>query len=137
MTLQAAYNAEVEAIRSGQLSDPNYRLCGCRDGWFLTDFDTWEECPCHRGRPHPEDYDLRRPVLLVDIENADGTEYDGVIGYESDGDRVFNDGPVFRSADKGAKSLEEARKCARGWSDWLARAFPERGLKVRLHRIWV
>ena len=88
MGLQEAYNAEVEAIRSGQLSHPDESKCGCRGGWFLTDFDTWEECPCHRGRRHPEDEPELDPWLCIDIEQADGSPYDGVITYEYDGDKL-------------------------------------------------
>lgn len=137
MGLQEAYNAEVEAIRTGQLSHDDPAHCGCSGGWFLTDFDTWEECPAHRGRPHPEDEPPVEPVFQIHIENADGSPYDGVIGYESDGDRVFNDGAVFCTRDTGADSLERARTRARGWRAWLTKQFPERNLKVRLHREWL
>lgn len=32
--------------------------CGCRgSGWFLSQVDTWHECPTHyKGQRHPEDY---------------------------------------------------------------------------------
>ena len=53
---QHEYNMAVEAIRTGQLSDADPNVCFCKGcGWILTDFDTWEECPSHRGHPHPED----------------------------------------------------------------------------------
>jgi hypothetical protein len=136
MGLQEAYNAEVEAIRTGQLSHPNAAKCGCRGGgWFLTDFDTWEECPDHRGRPHPEDY-RGEPWLYIDIENADGSPYDGVITYDPDGDRVFNDGPVYRLPENHRNSLRGARARAREWQNHVNKLFPERNLKVRLHREW-
>ena len=34
---------------------PDEELCGCHGrGWMLSPLDTWHECPCHRGREHPE-----------------------------------------------------------------------------------
>lgn len=55
MSLQGMFDDFDFAVRSGQLSDPDPAECGCRgSGWFLSDLDTWHECPAHRGRPHPE-----------------------------------------------------------------------------------
>ena len=50
--LQAIY----DTARSGQWADPNPADCPCRNGWFLSDVDTWHRCPIHgHGVPHPED----------------------------------------------------------------------------------
>lgn len=47
-----------QVIRSGQLSDPDPQHCDCGGhGWILHPADVWIECPCHRGMPHPEDYE--------------------------------------------------------------------------------
>jgi len=34
---------------------PNPRRCPCRNGWLLSDWDTWHHCGLHGGTPHPED----------------------------------------------------------------------------------
>ena len=135
MGLQEAYNAEVEAIRTGQMSHVDEAQCGCRGGWFLTDFDTWEECPAHPGRRHPEDYQ-EMPFFQIHIENADGSPYKGVIGWEPDGDQIVNDGAaVYSVRDNGPQSLKEAQAKARQWRSFVNRRFSERNLKVRLHRV--
>ena len=37
------------------MAHPDPELCCCRGrGWVGTNYDTWIECPCHRGREHPE-----------------------------------------------------------------------------------
>lgn len=134
MGLQEAYNAEVEAIRTGQLSHDDYARCGCSGGWFLTDFDTWEECPAHRGQRHPED---PIPVLRVDVENLDGTPYKGVIACQMDGTPITNDGPLFEIEENAPADLEEAKRVARGWRKALDGAQPSKDVKVRLHREWL
>jgi len=41
-------------------SDENEDVCACRGrGWHVSDWDTWEPCPCHPGRPHPEIVEAR------------------------------------------------------------------------------
>ena len=45
-----------EAAERGFWSNPNPSRCGCRGGgWFLSDVDSWHECPYHGGTPYPED----------------------------------------------------------------------------------
>jgi hypothetical protein len=57
MSLQDDYREEIDMIRRGYMSNTDPEQCGCGGGgWILTDFDTWEECPCHRGMMHPDDY---------------------------------------------------------------------------------
>lgn len=139
MSLQANYEAFKLAVNAGHLSHADESYCGCRGGgWFLSDLDTWHECPEHPGRRHPEDNEPPpdRPILCVTIENADGSEYDGLIGYESDGDRVHNDGHVLLLHDSD-ENLARAKRDARGWREHLGRILPEKQLKVRLHREWV
>jgi hypothetical protein len=140
MGLQREYNIQVEAIRSGQLSHGDPELCGCNGGgWFLTSFDTWEECPFHPSQHHPEDLGPK-PVLYVEIENLDGSKYKGVIGATNDGTGsykdVLNDGPVFSIPDT-IENLEEAKRVARDWRKALNGAHPRKNVKVRLHREWL
>jgi hypothetical protein len=56
MSLQDAFMQTKWAIEAGYHSHRDPARCECHgSGWILTDFDTWHECPLHRGRPHPED----------------------------------------------------------------------------------
>lgn len=58
MSLGLAYESFRQAVASGNLSDSDPKYCACHGGgWILSDFDTWHECPAHRGMPHPEDVD--------------------------------------------------------------------------------
>ena len=64
MTMQLEYEAQRQAIRNGWHSDPDPEKCACGGGgWILSSFDTWEECPAHRGKKHPEDYDYEEGVM--------------------------------------------------------------------------
>jgi len=43
-------------IQGGAFSNEDASLCDCHGcGWILSQLDTWHECPCHPGKPHPED----------------------------------------------------------------------------------
>lgn len=57
MSLQAYFDAFSREVQSGDACA--YRAGRC-SGWFLSDVDTWHECPVHPGRPHPED-DFQNP----------------------------------------------------------------------------
>ena len=58
---------EYNEIAGGAFADADKAKCPCKGGWYLSDFDTWHECPEHHaGEPHPEDMDPR--------EGHDGTE---------------------------------------------------------------
>jgi hypothetical protein len=47
------YYNEV-ACNSSTWSHPDKKHCGCRgSGWWLSELDTWHECPYHDG-PHPD-----------------------------------------------------------------------------------
>jgi hypothetical protein len=53
--LQTYYD---EFCRPGAWAREEAEDCGCRgSGWWLSELDTWHECPCHyeKGQPHPED----------------------------------------------------------------------------------
>lgn len=45
-----------EGCRRGMFASQNAAECGCGGcGWFLSQVDTWHECPVHyTGQPHPE-----------------------------------------------------------------------------------
>ena len=58
--------------------------CGCRgSGWFLSEVDTWHECPAHHvaGQRHPDDEDVFEgpaeavarvaPVAVAVVEDDD------------------------------------------------------------------
>jgi len=61
----------------------NPTLCACRNGWFLSELDTWHQCPEHgEGKPHPdEDYWAEEETSVLDVEPADGRK---VLDRESD-----------------------------------------------------
>ena len=41
---------------TGAWADEDPKFCPCRDGWFLSQVDTWHKCRFHNhGQPHPED----------------------------------------------------------------------------------
>jgi hypothetical protein len=44
-------------------------ICGCKGkGWWLSELDTWHQCPCHgKDVPHPESYDYEED-LQVEVE---------------------------------------------------------------------
>jgi hypothetical protein len=52
MSLQHYY----DSVCRGDWANVNPSLCGCRGrGWFLSDLDTYHECPIHYiGQAHPE-----------------------------------------------------------------------------------
>ena len=45
-----------EDLRSWVNDDPEKCICH-GSGWCLSNLDVWEECPRHRGLPHPEEDD--------------------------------------------------------------------------------
>jgi hypothetical protein len=43
-------------FRAGYWAHPDADKCRCHGrGWVLSEVDTWHECPCHKGQPHPDD----------------------------------------------------------------------------------
>lgn len=47
-----------EVACSSTWAHPDADHCGCRgSGWWLSELDTWHDCPFHyeKGQPHPED----------------------------------------------------------------------------------
>ena len=43
-------------LESSAWNEINPAKCPCRNGWLLSDFDTWHQCRTHgKGVPHPED----------------------------------------------------------------------------------
>jgi len=56
-------NSIWQNLNLASWADPNPFACLCRGtGWFLSDFDSWHQCPWHgENVPHPEennqDYD--------------------------------------------------------------------------------
>lgn len=46
-----------DMCRQGAFARNDADECGCRGhGWFLSEVDTWHECPVHyAGQRHPED----------------------------------------------------------------------------------
>lgn len=47
-----------DSAKRGDYAEVNPKNCGCRGGWFLSDVDTWHQCPLHgHGVPHPDEYD--------------------------------------------------------------------------------
>ncbi len=69
MSLQDYYCGFGSAVRCGDLCKGK----GCH-GWFLSDVDTWHECPCNARRAvparHPED-DREDYVSMEDAEDAE------------------------------------------------------------------
>lgn len=50
-------NGEIyRELESSAWSHVRPDVCPCRNGWLLSDFDTWHRCRVHGvGVPHPED----------------------------------------------------------------------------------
>jgi len=66
--------------RAGAFASEDADECGCRgSGWFLSEVDTWHECPVHyvAGQRHPEDGDVfegptqAAPVAVAVAANDD------------------------------------------------------------------
>jgi len=70
--------------RGGAFAREDADECGCRgSGWFLSEVDTWHECPAHyvAGQRHPEDGDVFEgpaeavarvaPVAVAVVEDDD------------------------------------------------------------------
>ena len=50
------YEHMMRELNSGAWADVDPARCPCRNGWLLSDLDTWHRCPVHgQGVPHPED----------------------------------------------------------------------------------
>lgn len=46
---------QFNELESGRWANPNPSRCECRDGWLLSDYDTFHRCPYHgQGVPHPD-----------------------------------------------------------------------------------
>jgi len=142
--LAQEFEMTVRAIQTGQLSTEDPKTCACRGGgWILTDFDTWHECPLHhrKGMAHPEDC-YPTPWLRVTVEHTDGSPYSGVIGFEPDGDRIENNGPLYNLPETEKDDLEKARGVARRLRDQIGRYqakgyIAAKDIRVRLARVWV
>jgi hypothetical protein len=52
------YGTSIMASIQAQMQydcTPDAETCWCRgSGWVLTDWDSFHQCPCHPGKPHPE-----------------------------------------------------------------------------------
>lgn len=62
-------------------ADPDEARCGCRgSGWWLSELDTWHECPVHhrKGQPGPDDTDADWEAEEADatapVDNFPGTD---------------------------------------------------------------
>lgn len=53
------YSHPVNELDSGRWANRNPARCECRNGWLLSDWDTWHQCPLHgKGVPHPEEEEV-------------------------------------------------------------------------------
>ena len=66
--LQAIY----DEARGGHWANPHPAFCACRNGWYLSDLDTWHRCEWHCcGAEHPEhDYEDLSDEDLALVEAA-------------------------------------------------------------------
>lgn len=66
-----------DACKTGFWANPDCRRCGCKGrGYWLSDLDTWHECPYHfSGQPHPNDDYVRimnkRRIIAKDHKTQD------------------------------------------------------------------
>lgn len=52
------FEAHYYNCEAGYFAHPDASQCGCQGtGYYLSQVDTWHECPVHHvpGQPHPED----------------------------------------------------------------------------------
>lgn len=83
MGLQAYY--DNFATQPSRWSHSDSELCGCRgSGWFLSELDTWHECPIHHveGQRHPEGDDDPE-TYAWHIVDRNGAVVDGADTFEA------------------------------------------------------